>query len=104
MKRYGLVFKINDQCWLAEYKDGAVEDAAPIDDEEGIYKELNPREMVLVEIANDSFTDEGEKVSLLDLKTVTVENEDDPEKSIVDLINSGAFPEVAESVFDGEEL
>jgi len=104
MKRYGLVFKVEDQCWLAEYRGGTVEDAYPIDDEEGVYTELNPREMVLVEVVSDGEVDGNERVILQDLKTITIENQNDPEKCIVDLIHDGAFPEVAQSIHEGEEL
>jgi hypothetical protein len=103
-KRYGLVFKIDDQCYLAEYQDGIVEDATGIDDNDGVYTDLNPREMSLVEIVGQGDVEDGERVSLQDLKTITIENEDDPEKTIVDLLHSGAFPEVAQSIFEGEEL
>lgn len=104
MKRYGLVFKIDDQCWLAEYYDGDIENASPIEDNEGVYAELNPREMSLVEIFADGITEEGEKVSLQDLRTITIKHENDPEATIGTLIESGGLPEVARSVFENEEL
>jgi hypothetical protein len=105
MARYGLVFKLEEQCWIAEYKkDGSVEDAAPIDDEEGIYAELNPREMSLVEIETLGDVDGGESVSLKDLKTITINNEDDPEKTLVEMFEDGMFPTLAMHVFREEKL
>lgn len=103
-KRYGLIFKIEDQCWLAEYVDGEVEDASPLSDEEGVYTELNPREMVLVEITHEKDTDGGEVVTIQDLRTITVRNDAEPEKTLVDLVMAGSLPELARSIFEGEEL
>lgn len=105
MARYGLVFKIDEQCWLAEYEgDGWVQDASPIEDEDGIYTDMNPREMSLVEIVTLGDVDGGESVSLQDMKTVTVKNEEDPEKTIVHILEEGMFPTLAQSIFHGEKL
>jgi hypothetical protein len=103
MERYGLVFKIWDQCWLSEFINGTAEDASPIDDEEGAYEDLGPCEMSLVEIKSEGETDSIERVYLKDLKTITIEH-DDPEKSIVNLIEEGGFPELAKAIFEDEDL
>ncbi len=104
MKRYGLVFKIEDQCWLAEYVDGSIEDASPIDDNDKVYEDLNPREMSLVSIASDGEVEGGERVSLQDLKTITIKCDEDPDRTIADFIESGNLPALAEEIFSGEEL
>lgn len=104
MKRYGLVFKIDDQCWLAEYIDGEIEDASPIDDHNGIYTELNPREMSLVDIVTEGDVEGGERVSLDDLKTITIKNDEDPELTLADLISSGGLPDLAKQIFEMENL
>jgi hypothetical protein len=104
MSRYGLVFKTDNQCWLSEYVDGTIKDASPLDDHNKIYEDLNPREMSLVEIFHEEDVNGGERVSLQDLKTITITNEEFPEKTIADLLESGGLPEIARSVFEGEEL
>jgi hypothetical protein len=103
--RYGLVFKLGEQCYLAEYNpDGTVEDAAPIDDDDGVYADLNPREMSLVEIVRVGEVDEGEQVGLQDLKTITIQNDENPDDTIMEILENGDFPMVAENIFESEEL
>lgn len=102
MKRYGLIFKLINRCWLAEYVDGSVQDASPIDDHDGVYSELALHEMSLVEITGDGSVDGGEQVTLQDIKTIRVRNDSDPDATIGDLIESQKFPKVAESVYQEE--
>ena len=103
IKRYGLVFKMDDQCYLAQYhEDGTMEDASPIEDDNGVYAELNPRELSLVDIEYDGETENGELLSLSDLKTVTIRNEESPDDTIEDLLVSGNFPALAEGIYREE--
>lgn len=104
LKRYGLIFKIENQCWLTEYFDGQIEDASPLSDDNEIYKELNPRELVLVEIFHEKSTDGGEIVSIQDLRTITVRNDNNPEKTVADLVLVGDLPELAKTIFEKEDF
>lgn len=103
-KRYGLVFKVEDQCWLSEYVNGTIEDASPLNDEKGAYTELNPREMVIVEIVHENDIDSGELVSIMDMRTVTIRCDNNPKKTVTDLVASGSLPELAETIFENEDF
>lgn len=103
-KRYGLVFKFNDDCWISEYIDGEIQEAYLLSDEEGVYDELNPREMAIVEIVHEKSAENGEVVSLADVRTITVRCDDEPENTVMDLIKAGALPELARAVFENEDL
>ena len=104
MKRYGLVFRINDQCYLAEYVEGVVQGAFPIRDSQNVYQEMNPREMSLVEIVSDGESEEGENISILDLKmlTITSEKGGNPEGWIPQIIEDRLFTDLANSIFENE--
>ena len=67
-KKHGLVFKMDGNVWLGEYiNEGGIEDASPISDEEGVYKDFTDYDVSLVEIEFD-----GETVNLTDLQKFTI--------------------------------
>lgn len=103
-KRYGLVVRINDQCWLGEYQGDSVTELSPFLDQEGVYSDLNPKEISLVEIESIGIIDnEDEEVTLKDLKVITVKNhETNKEQSIEDLINEGHLPEISKCIYEEE--
>lgn len=102
MKRYGLVFKIDEECWLAEYVDEEIQDASVIDDHNGVYTDLNPKEMSLVCIETVEDVENGERVYLDDLKTITVQNKENSNLTVMDLVSSGDFSKLAKYIFESE--
>ena len=90
--KYGLVFKINSNIFLAEYdEEGNIQDGEDIDDPKGIYNSLTENQLSFVEVHYC----QQDVPYLRDLKTITVTN-DDPEKTLLDLLQEGVDLNVCE--------
>ena len=87
-KNYGLVFKIDNQMWLVEYKNGVVEEAFLVSDDENKYVDLDNENLRFVEI-NKNYSD---TMSLTDLQNIKIENENDQYLTVADLIDAGQLP------------
>lgn len=97
MGTYGLVFKLNDLVWLAEYANNHLKEAFVISDADGIYETLDSKQMSFVYIKNDLLNC---KVHLRDIVTFTVSNETCPGKGVKELIDEGFFEEFALSIYE----
>ncbi len=89
---YGLVFRVGEDIFLAEYdSDGNIGDGGAIEDEKQIYKDLTENEISFVEVERY----QQDVQYLRDLKVITVTNEEYPEKTVLDLLKEGGGEELA---------
>jgi hypothetical protein len=96
-KRYGLVCKISNVCFLAEYDDqGRIGTGYQITDPRGDYKDLTPNELSFVEIVMEPQED---VVYLRDLRKIDITHEDDPSKTVHDFIKTGGMVDLARTFY-----
>lgn len=98
--RYGLVYKINGECFLSKYdENGILQDGDNISDNDSIYQSLEDNQISLVE-----WSEENDIVNIMDLSTITLTNKDDPDEMacVLELMDEGFFPEFAETIWQEE--
>lgn len=97
MFTYGLVFRMQDQVWLALFDEhGNIEDADTITDPEGVYDTLAPNAMSFVSVERYG------ELNLSDLQTITVSRENcTDEEAILMMLDEGDFPDFAREIWSG---
>jgi hypothetical protein len=95
--KYGLVFKINDIIFLAEYdEDGNIGEGCDISDEEGVYQHFTGNDVSFVEL----YSYQQDVMKIRDLKMISIRNDEDPNATFSDFLKEGGGPEFAKSIYD----
>lgn len=95
--KYGLVFKINDIIFLAEYdEDGNIGEGCDISDEEGVYKNFTGNDVAFVEV----YSYQQDVMKIRDLKFISIRNDDDYSLTFADFLKEGGGPEFARSIYN----